>query len=96
MTQNPKKGKITRIEYREKHSGNQDKIEEEEIRIDVPGSEDAEEPFRGHRNFHFQTTGCIGTLVGVVITVFLFFVFLPLGIVVLLGVFGYYAWKLRK
>lgn len=96
MTQNSKKGEITRIEYREKQSGDRERIEEEEIRIDAPASENAEEPFQGQRNFHFQTTGCIGTLVGLVITAFLFFVFLPLGIVVLLGVLGYYAWKVRK
>lgn len=96
MADNPKKGQITRIEYQEKHRNNQEKIEEEEIEIGAPASDESEEPFQGHRNIHFQTTGCIGALVALVITAFLFFVFLPLGIVVLLGVFGYYAWKSRR
>lgn len=65
---------------------------------DVDGN-DAGDPFQSFnrgRNLQFRLSGCLGSLIALVIAAVLFFVFLPLGIALLIGVMGYYSWKMRR
>ncbi len=64
--------------------------------VDGNAAEDPFKQFNHGRNFQFRLSGCLGGLIALVIAAVLFFVFLPLGIVLIIGVMGYYSWKLRR
>ena len=72
-----------------------ERVEVEEVEID---DDNRQRNFRGDysRNLHFQTTGCIGLLLGLIVTVVLFFFFLPVAILALIVTTVYFNWKLRK
>lgn len=81
---------------RRKDSNSHDHVEAEEVKIHVQGEESQHQkspPF--NRQFQLRTNGCLTTLIAILGVVVLFTVFLPLGIVILLGTAGYLSWKYR-
>lgn len=74
----------------------QERVEAEEVEIHVEGEESRHQqkpPF--NRQFQLRTNGCLTSLIGMVVIVVLFVIFLPLGMIILLGIAGYLGWKYR-
>jgi len=84
--------------YRKPSKPNDDPDIEDVEAEDVDGNapEHPFQQFNSGRNLQFRISGCLGGLIALVIAAVLFFVFLPLGIVLLIGVMGYYSWKMRR
>lgn len=81
---------------RRRDSGKHEHVEAEEVKIHVEGEKSQHQerpPF--NRQFQLRTNGCLTSLIGIVGIMVLFTVFLPLGIVILLGTAGYLGWKYR-
>lgn len=80
---------------RNSEDNNQSKhVSAEEVEIHVEGEEEHQQPFNKH--FRLHKTGCIGSVVGLVLAAFLIVIFLPLGIAALLATAGYLGWKFRR
>lgn len=90
-----KNRKITIHQTGKEEKGSSDHVKAEEVNIHVKGQgqEQRYQPF--NRSFQFRTTGCMGTLLGLVAAVLMFVVFLPLGIAALTGAAAYLGWKFR-
>ncbi len=86
---------------KQKGSSEKARIEEvkaEEIRIDDQESHQDTHHFgpgKGKR-IQFQTVGCLGAILSLVVVIVLFTVLLPVGILALILVTGYFSWKMRK
>lgn len=80
----------------EKAKDQHDRIKAEEVEIHVAEDQTHDHQSSPHSGkFHFRTTGCLGTLLGLVALSLFFVVVLPIGIVGLLTVAGYFGWKYR-
>ncbi len=75
-----------------------EEVTPDEIKIDDEQS-GKENPLHGSgtgRQFHFQTGGCIGAILSLVVITILFTVFLPIGILALVVAAVYFSWQMRR
>lgn len=76
---------------------NREHVRAEEVEIHVKEGQDSHQKQSPppHYRFQLRTGGCLGTLVGFIVLSFLLVIFLPIGIIAILGLAGYLGWKYR-
>lgn len=92
--ENRRRQKVTVYHKDQREQKSSDHVKAEEVKIDVEG-EQQQQPPPFNRSFQVRSTGCIGTLIGLVVGALLFVVFLPLGLIALSAAGIYLGWKFR-
>jgi hypothetical protein len=92
--ENRRSQKVTIYHRDQQERNSSEHVKAEEVKIDVEG-EQQQQPPPFSRSFRVRSTGCIGTLAGLVAGSLLFLVFLPLGLIALSAAGIYLGWKFR-